>query len=301
MGTPAFAVPALKTLVQSGLKPVAVVTGRDKPRGRGRRLQPTPVKLAAQILGIDRILQPASVRDDRFARDIAELDCDIQVVVAFRILPRAVFGAARLGSFNLHASLLPRYRGAAPIHRALMAGENMTGVTTFFLQDKVDTGNVIMQWPTRIGSNETAGELHDRLSRLGARAILETTLRIATGRAHAVRQDDSLATPAPKIFREDCRIPWAAPARQVHNHCRGLSPFPGAWTVWDGKQLKILCTRIVDGRGKPGRVLESTPRLVVACGRRAIEVEEIHLEGQRRMPAAAFVRGRDLPPDMQLV
>ncbi len=301
MGTPDFAVPALETLVQSGLKPVVVVTGPDKPRGRGRLIQPTAVKLAAQRLGITTILQPASVKNKGFAHQLFELGCDIQVVVAFRILPRAVFTAARLGSFNLHASLLPRYRGAAPINRALMAGEKVTGVTTFFLKEKVDTGNVILQWPTLIGPNETAGELHNRLALLGARAIVETTRRIATGRTHAIRQNDASATSAPKIFRDDCRIPWAMPAPHVHNHCRGLSPFPGAWTLWKGKQLKVLRTQITCGHGEPGRVLKATPRLVVACRQSAIEVQELQLEGQRRMPAAAFVRGRNVGPGTQLV
>ena len=167
MGTPEFAVPSIEALADGGYAPIAVVTGPDRPRGRGRKLQPTAIKQAAQRLGIASILQPESVNDPEFASEIRALKCDLQVVVAFRILPREVFSSARLGAFNLHASLLPRFRGAAPINRALMAGVTETGVTTFFLKSKVDTGNVILQRSTPVDPDETAGQLHDRLAHLG--------------------------------------------------------------------------------------------------------------------------------------
>lgn len=292
MGTPHFAVPSLRILCDNGYEPVAVVTGPDRRRGRGRKVQPTAVKQAALDLGITTLLQPEHVKEASFAQDVRALDCDVQVVVAFRILPRAVFSCAKLGSFNLHASLLPRYRGAAPINRALMAGEESTGITTFFLTDRVDTGNIILQWPTRIHPNETAGELHDRLSRLGARGVLESIRRISSGRAQTSGQDHAAATPAPKIFRDDCRIDWHKSAPTLHNHCRGLSPIPGAWTTWDGRLVKILRTRMANGTGEPGSVLKADSRLVIACGDGALEICELQLEGKRKHSAEAFLRGR---------
>ncbi len=300
MGTPAFAVPSLERLVEHGYRPVAVVTGPDRPRGRGRKPTPTPVKEAALRLGIDRLLQPESVKDPAFADEIAALAPDVLVVVAFKILPPAVYTQARLGAFNLHGSLLPRYRGAAPIHRAVMAGETETGVTTFFLQQQVDTGAMILQRPMAIGPDETAGEVHDRMMYLGADAVLETVRRIEAGAAVAQPQDDALATPAPKIFPEDARIPWARPAGAVHNHVRGLSPHPGAWTCHGETLLKVYRTRQAAGAGTPGTVLEAGPRLLVACGEGAVEVLELQQEGRRRLKAAAFLNGYDLPVGARL-
>src|SRR5690606_10195771 len=195
-------------LAGSGYRPVAVVTAPDRPRGRGQKLSPTPVKEAALRLGVETILQPESVKDPAFAAQLAALSPDLFVVVAFRILPPEVFRLPRLGAFNLHGSLLPRYRGAAPIHRAVMAGETETGVTTFFLKEQVDTGDMILQRRMPIGPDETTGEVHDRMMVLGAEAVLETVRLIEAGRAAPQRQDDTAATPAPKLFREDGRIPW---------------------------------------------------------------------------------------------
>ena len=291
MGTPEFAVPSLKILSLSGFQPVAVVTGPDKQRGRGRKVTPTAVKSAALSLGIETILQPNSVKYPDFAEEVTALRPDIIVVVAFRILPPSVFGAARLGAFNLHASLLPRYRGAAPIQRALMGGDTETGVTTFFLQRTVDTGNMILQWPTRVGPEENFGVLHDRMKLLGARAVLETTRRIAAGRAHTTAQDNRLATPAPKIRKEDCLISWKDDALSVHNHCRGLSPFPGAWTRHQDQRLKILSTSVVSGSAAPGTILEADQRLVIACGQDALEILELQQQSRRRMKTVNFLRG----------
>ena len=301
MGTPSFSVPSLEVLCAAGFKPAGVVTGPDKRRGRGRKIQPTAIKQAARRLGIATILQPDRVKDPEFTDAARALDCDIQVVVAFRILPQAVFSLAKLGAFNLHASLLPRYRGAAPINRALMAGEETSGVTTFFLQQRVDTGSMILQWPTHIHPDETAGELHDRLSLLGARAVLESVRRIASGGVTPRNQDHSLATPAPKIFREDCRVDWQQHARVVHNHCRGLSPFPGAWTTLDGRDLKILRTRVCEGSGKPGMLLTAHEEFVVACGNQAVEVLELQLQGKRRLRADEFIHGNRCKAGMLLV
>ncbi len=294
MGTPDFAVPSLRILAENGYMPIAVVTGPDRRRGRGQVVTPTPVKQAAQELGIEKILQPESVRDADFARDVRDLDADVIVVVAFRILPPEVFNAARRGSFNLHGSLLPRYRGAAPIHRAVMDGEAQTGVTTFFLREDVDTGSIIRRKYMLIGPDETTGEVHDRMMHLGAEAVLETVRLIDAGTVDAQPQDDALATPAPKIFREDARIDWHRPATEVHNHIRGLSPFPGAWTHLGATQLKIYRSRIVSVEGTAGSIIDAADRLVVGCAEGAVEIVEIQPQGRRRMPASDFLHGYDI-------
>lgn len=295
MGTPQFAVPSLRALAEAGLKPIAVATAPDRKRGRGQKTSATAVKEAAQELGIETILQPEDVKDPSFAEQVRALAPDIIVVVAFRILPEAVFEAARLGSFNLHGSLLPAYRGAAPINRAIMAGETETGVTTFFLQKKVDTGNIIMKRSMPIGPDETAGEVHDRMMELGAGAVVETTRAILEGRAQAQAQDDALASPAPKIFREDCAIDWSADARQIHNLIRGVSPVPGAHTSWSGKQFKIYRSRLASGEGSeqhaPGTIVQTEPELMVATGQGLLILDEVQVEGRQRTSARDFVNG----------
>ena len=298
MGTPEFAVPSLERLVDAGLPPVAVVTAPDRPRGRGQTMQPSAVKQASERLGIEAILQPESVRDPSFAEQVRALGPDVIVVVAFRILPPEVFEAARLGAFNLHGSLLPAYRGAAPINRAVMEGETVTGVTTFFLKKEVDTGNVILRREMDIGPDETAGEVHDRMMEIGADVVLETTRLILSGDAEATPQDDSLATPAPKIFPDDCRIPWEADAARVHNHVRGLSPYPGAWTKHGGDRIKIYRTRLAGGNAggaeEPGRILEADDVIRVACGSGAVDVLELQAAGRRRLDAVDFLNGYEL-------
>jgi methionyl-tRNA formyltransferase len=300
MGTPDFAVPSLERLVAAGYPPVAVATGPDQPRGRGQKVSLTPVKKAAQRLGIPAILQPASVKDPAFAEAVAALVPDVIAVVAYRILPPAVYTQARLAAFNLHGSLLPRYRGAAPINRAVMAGDEETGITTFLLKEKVDTGDMILQRSMPIGPNETAGEVHDRMMLLGADAVVETVRQIEQGRIDSIPQDASLATPAPKIFKEDCRIDWTAPAEAVHNHIRGLSPYPGAWTQHEGTLIKIYRTQRGVGKGPPGTVLTGAPELHIACGTGAVEVLELQQEGRRRLSATEFLRGYDLAPGDRL-
>ena len=294
MGTPEFAVPSLNALIDAGYTPVAVATGPDRPRGRGQQMTPPPVQKAAQAAGIDTILQPESVKDPQFAKDIAALEPDVIVVVAFKILPPAVFTTATQGAFNLHGSLLPKYRGAAPINRAVMEGDTETGVTTFFLKEKVDTGDLVLQKRMSIGPNETAGEVHDRMMHLGAEAVVETVQQIDAGTVTTTMQDDARATPAPKIHTEDCVIPWDRPAEEVHNHIRGLSPYPGAWTLHEGTRLKIYRSRRADGDGAPGTVLAADDRLVVACGEGAVEVDTIQQPGRQRMDAADFLNGYDL-------
>jgi methionyl-tRNA formyltransferase len=306
MGTPDFAVPSLNALVAAGIRPVAVVTGPDKPRGRGQKLSPTAVKQAALDLGIDTILQPEDVKAPEFAISIEALKADIIVVVAFRILPQAVFEAASIGTFNLHGSLLPRYRGAAPINRAIMAGDTETGVTTFLLQQKVDTGNVLIKRSMSIGPNETAGEVHDRMMELGAGAVLDTVLLLASGSFEPIPQDNNLATGAPKIFKEDGLIDFSLSASRVHDHIRGLSPYPGAYTFLDGVQLKVLESRVsspvldafslADSESVDlGEVVQSDGALIVSCGSGLIELKTIQLAGKRAMPVADYLRGSSIP------
>lgn len=310
MGTPDFAVPSLDALVDAGLAPVAVVTVPDKPAGRGRKLRPSAVKQAAERHGIP-VLQPEKLRDEGFRQRLTDLQPDLLAVVAFRILPRAVYETARLGAFNLHGSLLPAYRGAAPIHRALMDGVTETGVTTFFLRPKVDTGDIILWRRTPVGPDETTGDVHDRLASIGAEAVVETVRRIASGDAEAQPQDDALASPAPKVFREDAEIDWYRPAPNVHNHIRGLSPFPGAWTTWDpgagSETIKILRTRVAssdddtpEASRAPGEVIGADGAFVVACASGAVEILEVQRQGKRRMAVTDFLNGTDLEPGTRL-
>lgn len=300
MGTPEFAVPSLNQLIEAGYPPVAVVTGPDRPRGRGQQLSPTAVKKAAQQHGLSPILQPESVKSDAFAADVEALEPDVIAVVAFKILPPAVYQQARLGAFNLHGSLLPQYRGAAPINRAVMDGAEETGVTTFFLEPKVDTGQIILKKRMSIRPNETAGEVHDRMMHLGAGAVVETVRRIEAGTADPQPQDDTKATPAPKIHREDCAIPWGAPADEVHNFIRGLSPYPGAWTYHAETQLKIYRSALHSGSGAPGEVIATDDALVVACGTGAVACTEVQQQGKRRMAAQDFLNGYHIAPGEQL-
>ena len=295
MGTPEFAVPSLTALLDAGYAPAAVVTGPDRPRGRGQEVMPTPVKEVAQEAGIDRILQPEDVTDPAFAEAMSDLAPDVITVVAYKILPPSVFTTAADGAFNLHGSLLPKYRGAAPINHAIMAGETETGVTTFFLEPSVDTGDIILQKRMSIGPNETAGEVHDRMKELGGEAVVETVRQIDEGTVETRPQDDEKATPAPKIHDEDCETPWDQPVKDVHNHVRGLSPYPGAWTLHDGTRLKLYRTRRAEGTGTPGEVIEADGRLVVACGTGAVEVLTLQQPGRNRLDADDFLNGYALP------
>ena len=294
MGTAGFAVPSLEQLVQNGFTPMAVVTAPDRPKGRGQKVRFTPIKEAALRLGIQQVIQPEDVKSTEFAKEITRLQPDLIVVVAFRILPPEVYTQARLGAFNLHGSLLPLFRGAAPINRAVMDGATETGVTTFFLERKVDTGNVILQRSMAIGENESAGEVHDRMMMLGADAVVETVNMIVEDRVETYSQDDTLATRAPKIFKEDCKIDWDKPAREVHNHIRGLSPYPGAWSMHRDKQVKIFKSLVVEGEGSPGEIVIAENGIRVSCGADALEILELQLESRKKMTASDFLRGYDL-------
>ncbi|MCZ7555961.1 MAG: methionyl-tRNA formyltransferase [Bacteroidia bacterium] len=292
MGTPQFAVPSLLALHDAGFEPVTVVTAPDKPRGRGQQMSGTAVKDAATRLGIP-VLQPDSMRDERFADELRALAPDLFVVVAFRILPESVFNIPTYGSFNLHASLLPKYRGAAPINWALIRGEKESGVTTFFLKPAVDTGNIILQERTELHDDMTAGELHDCLMTLGADVVLRTVRRIETGNLITQLQDDAQATPAPKIFKDTCRLDWTRPARDVHNLIRGLSPYPAAWTHHRGKLIKILRSQVLEeeSSGESGALRIDANGLQVQCGRGSLAILELQQEGKRAMGVEEFLRG----------
>jgi methionyl-tRNA formyltransferase len=301
MGTPAFAVPTLERLCADGLRPVAVVTSPDAPGRRGQPPQPSAVKAAAGRLGLSPVLTPDSVQEAAFAEAMRALGADLAVVVAFKILPPEVLAAFRLGALNLHGSLLPRYRGAAPIQRAVMAGETETGVTTFRLDAGVDTGVILLQARTPIGADETAGDVAERLMHLGADLVRDTVQGLEAGTLTPRAQDDALATRAPKLFRDEGRLDFAQPAQVLHNRVRGFSPAPGAHTTLpDGTGLKVYRTQLVEGQGPPGTVLEAGPRLVVACGDGALGLVEVQPEGRRRMDAAAFLAGSRLRPGEQM-
>lgn len=299
MGTASFAVPSLERLAGEGYTIAAVVTGPDRPRGRGRETLPTPVKECA-LRGGYPILQPENLKDPSFADAVRALKPSLIVVVAFRILPPSVFRLPALGAINLHASLLPRYRGAAPINRAIMNGEKETGVTTFFLEESVDTGNILLQARTPIGEEDDAGTLHDRLAAIGAEIVLHTVRLIEQGKAVPRPQDASLASPAPKIFREDCRIDWHLPAERIRNQVRGLSPSPAAFTAHGGRLLKVYRARCTDGALAPGAVEVREGRLVVGTLDRPLALEEVQQEGKRRMTAEEFLRGYSFAPGDRL-
>ncbi len=295
MGTPDFALPGLKVLLEHQYEIVSVVTAPDKPRGRGQEVSFTPVKEFALQHRLS-ILQPENLRDPKFIEDLRTLRPDLIVVVAFRILPKEVYSLAKLGAFNLHAALLPKYRGAAPINWAIICGETETGVTSFFLQDKVDTGSIILQARVRIGSDETAGELHDKLAEVGAEIVLQTVRLIELGKTSPRLQNDSEATPAPKIFKEGCRIRWSDSNRKVHNFVRGLSPLPCAWTTHGGRTLKIYRTGLLNTVSSessiPGTILEVGKKtLRVATGEGPISILEMQQEGRKRMGVEEFLRG----------
>jgi methionyl-tRNA formyltransferase len=292
MGTPDFAVPSLRVLAEHPYNIVAVVTAPDKPRGRGRQLSFTPVKDFALQCQLP-VLQPEHLREASFISQIQQLQPDLIVVVAFRILPREIFTLPKFGTFNLHASLLPKYRGAAPINWAIINGEHETGVTTFFLQEKVDTGNILLQARMPIFQDATAGDVHDALSILGAETVLQTVQMIESGKVNPQSQNDNLATPAPKIFKNNCRIQWSASAQNIHNFIRGLSPHPAAWTTHKGKAIKLFKTSIVEKHSaQPGILLQrTTDSFIVGTGENALAILEIQQEGRKKMTIAEFLRG----------
>lgn len=296
MGSPDFAVPSLEKLASAGNHDIiAVVSGTDKKRGRGSALSPTPVKAKALELGI-RVIEADSMKDSSLHQKLEGLNPDLFVVVAFKILPAEMLSIPSLGSVNLHASLLPKYRGAAPIHHAVMRGETETGCTIFKLDAGVDTGGIILQRSLDIGPDETTGSVYTRLMKAGSDALNEAINRIADGSATYTQQDDSKATPAPKLFDEHCVVDFSKPAAQVHNQIRGLSPFPAAYTLLDGKKLKLLSSSLISDDEKNdhfGKVVESNDgnTVMISCNPGTIALGDIRYEGKKQMPATDFFRG----------
>lgn len=292
MGTPDFALPSLRTLIENNYEIVSVVTVPDKPVGRGLQLSHSAVKQFALQHDLT-VIQPEKLKDPLFFQQLESFRPDLFVVVAFRILPKEVFSIPRYGSFNLHASLLPKYRGAAPINWAIINGEKETGVTTFFLQEAVDTGNIILQARVPISDNETAGELHDKLAEIGSEIVLHTIRLIEMGKINMKAQDDSLASPAPKLFKENCHINWQKSAIEIHNFIRGLSPKPTAFTHHDDVLLKIFRSALSTHQpvGTAGEILIADRRLVIGTGNGVLEILELQQEGKKRLNAEEFLRG----------
>lgn len=306
LGTPEFAVESLSRIVEGGYNVVGVVTMPDKPAGRGHKMYQSPVKEYALAHGL-HLMQPVKLKDPEFVEELRSLNADLFVVIAFRMLPEVVWSMPRLGTFNLHASLLPRYRGAAPINWAVINGDTETGVTTFFLKHEIDTGDIIAQEKIEILPSDNVGDVHDKLMALGAELTVKTIDDIIAGTLSPIPQDrligDSEPTPAPKIFKETCRIDWNAGATAIHNLVRGLSPYPAAWSnLSDGEKevgaVKIFETCIVDSkRGlTPGEIEISDGNMTVGTGEngKAIEILSLQAPGKRRMPVADFLRGTRL-------
>ena len=292
MGTPDFSVPVLEALHQVH-EIVAVYCQPPRPTGRGKADRPSPVQARAKALGLP-VRHPVSLRSEAAAKDFAALGADVAVVVAYGlILPQPILDAPRLGCLNIHASLLPRWRGAAPIHRAIMAGDRETGVCIMQMEAGLDTGPVLLREALTIGEEETTAELHDRLSALGARLILQALDQLPALTPEP--QPENGVTYAAKIDKAEARIDWTRPADEVDRLIRGLSPFPGAWTMVEGERVKLLRSRLADGSGRPGEVLHG---FTIACGTGAVEVTEAQREGKRPMPSAEVLRGLTLPENL---
>lgn len=298
MGTPEFAVASLDALVKAGCNIVAVVTAPDKAAGRGMHLQQSAVKKYAVENGLN-VLQPEKLKNPEFISELKSLNADLQIIVAFRMLPEVVWSMPPMGSVNLHGSLLPQYRGAAPINWAVINGETETGVTTFKLKHEIDTGDILLQQSFPIGENETAGEVHDRMKETGAQLLVKTVQELAAGLLAEKPQTSNQqpATPlkhAPKIFTETCKIAFAKTADEVHNLVRGLSPFPGAFCSLNGKTLKIFRTEkeVSNPDIEPGQYkTDEKTFLKFACSNGYISVTELQLEGKKKMNIEDFLRG----------
>lgn len=296
MGTPEFAVASLDALLHSEHEVVAVVTVADKPAGRGKQLSMSAVKQYALEKNLP-ILQPEKLRNEEFLNTLRSYNADLFVVVAFRMLPEVVWSMPPLGSINLHGSLLPAYRGAAPINWAIINGEKQTGVTIFFLQHEIDTGRVIQRETIEIGENETAGELHDKMMVIGAKALVSAINDVASGKDNAISQDELVAQGeavkhAPKIFKEDCKIDFSKSVDEIHNFVRGLAPYPAAWTYLGDKTLKVYMGEKQPGAtGEEPYLTDGKTYLKFKCSDGYYSLKELQLEGKKRMGIEEFLRG----------
>ncbi len=294
MGTPDFAVASLQILVENGYDVVAVVTATDKYGGRGgKRLIESAVKKYAQTQNID-ILQPPNLKNPEFIEQLRSYQADLQIIVAFRMLPEIVWNMPRLGTYNLHGSLLPKYRGAAPIHWAVIHGDRQTGVTSFKLKHAIDTGDLAMQKRMPIYSNDTTGTVHDRMMHIGAQTILETVELIAEDRIELHPQDDSLKCPAPKLNQDNSKINFDQSCKKVYDFVRGMNPFPSAWTELHGKKLKVYaCDYTVTNNNQKANTWESDGKsyIRVHCTDGYVALKDIQLAGKKRMPISDFLNG----------
>jgi methionyl-tRNA formyltransferase len=298
MGTPDFAVPSLEILLQEKYNVVAVITAPDKPSGRGLKLTASPVKELAIKYNVP-VLQPTNLKSPDFIEDLKTYGANLQIVVAFRMLPEAVWNMPRIGTFNLHASLLPQYRGAAPINWAVINGEQETGLTTFFLKHEIDTGNIIFQEKEPIYEEDNAGSLYERLMQKGARLVLKTVQAIESDSYPQIpQQTDTPIKLAPKIFKETCEINWHQPSKKIYDFVRGLSPYPTAWTILNEKFYKLYAVQVLDAgsnHDSPGTLHTDYKQYIhIKTQDGWIAVEELQMEGKKKMKTAEFLRGNKL-------
>ncbi|MDP2681405.1 MAG: methionyl-tRNA formyltransferase [Deltaproteobacteria bacterium] len=293
MGTPEFAVPSLRALIEVGENVVAIVTQPDKPRGRGKKLTPPPVREAALKHNIP-VFQPEKIKDEPFITAISNFSPDVIAVVAYgKILPKAILDIPPKGCINVHASILPKYRGAAPINWAIINGEKETGITTMLLDEGMDTGDMLLTEKVEIRDDDTTSSLHDRLKYIGADLLIKTIKDIKSETIRPIPQDDSQATYAPMLKKEDGRIDWTMKAEEIKNLIRGLNPWPGAYTRWDGKQIKIFKAEVEAGvKEEPGTVINiSTEGIFAATGKGILLIKELQPENKNRMTASEFIKG----------
>ncbi len=296
MGTPDFAVTILKNLVENNYTIAGVITAVDKPAGRGRKLNQSAVKKYALEQNLP-ILQPKNLKNKGFLADLKNWNADLQIIVAFRMLPKLVWAMPKLGTFNLHASLLPEYRGAAPINWAIINGETKTGVTTFFIDDKIDTGEIILQTETEIKEDEIVGELHDKLMHLGADLVLKTVDLIAEGNVTTIKQPELEEKPAHKLFPDNCKINWSKSLSDIYNHIRGLNPYPAAWTTIINEEQEInakiygVTKEVEEHNFEFGKIVTTKKQLKVAVKDGYLIIDEIKLSGKKKMDAVSLLNG----------
>ena len=303
MGTPEFAVGILDTILQNNYEVVGVITAADKPAGRGQKIKYSAVKEYALAHNL-HLLQPTNLKDESFLAELQALNANLQIVVAFRMLPKVVWDMPSLGTFNLHASLLPNYRGAAPINWAIINGETKTGVTTFFIDDKIDTGAMILNAETAIGNNESAGELHDRLMQLGSETVTQTLALLESGKVMTtIQEDNAEIKTAYKLNKENCKIDWHQPASEIHNLIRGLSPYPAAWCFISDKgeewNVKIYQSNIVIEAHTlaVGQLICTKKELKIAVRDGFIQIESLQFPGKKKMNTAEFLNGIQFTAD----
>lgn len=306
MGTPDFAVASLQALVEAGYNVVGVITAPDRPAGRGRKLNESAVKKYALSKSL-HIMQPTNLKNTEFLNELDALSIDLQIVVAFRMLPVQVWSKPKLGTFNLHASLLPDYRGAAPINWAIINGETKTGVSTFYINEDIDTGSILKQETVSIGETDSAGDLHDKLMDIGSKLVLDTVKMIQSGKAKPVAQESKMFKEAPKLNKENCRINWSRPKLRIYNHIRGLNPYPGSWTILDNQgeqiELKIYQTEMLEEEHEleAGTIVKSKKNLKVAVQDGFIDILELKMAGKRKMDAVSLINGFEFKQDCKLI